>query len=76
MNVNIDGVCSTTYFEVIEIVDYSKPYLALPGINWDFDNQTIIDLKKRQTIFEVGELKFIVPFDPIEGRRYVEWKRG
>jgi hypothetical protein len=38
VNVNIDGVHNKTYFEVIEIVDEGKPYLALLGLNWDFDN--------------------------------------
>jgi hypothetical protein len=57
-------------------VDGSKPYPALPRINWDFDNQTIIDLKKRQMIFEVADLRVIVPLNPIEGRQYVEPTRG
>ena len=46
VNVNINGVCKTTDFEVIEIVDGINPYQKLLGINWDFDNHTIIDLKK------------------------------
>jgi hypothetical protein len=64
VNVNIDGVRSIAYFEVIEIVDGSKPYLYFLGLNWDFYNQTIIDLKKRQMIFEVAELRVIAPLDP------------
>jgi hypothetical protein len=40
----------------------------LLGIDWDFDKQTIIDLKKRQMIFEVEYLRFIAPLDPTEGR--------
>jgi hypothetical protein len=68
VNVNIDGVHSTTYFEVIEIVDDSKPYPMLLGLDWDLNNQTIIDLKKRQMIFEVGDLRVTMPLDPIEGR--------
>jgi hypothetical protein len=38
VNVNIDGVCNTTDFEVIKIVDCSKNYPMLLGLNWDFDN--------------------------------------
>jgi hypothetical protein len=38
MNVNIYGVCNTTYFEVIKIVDGSKPYPNFLGLDWDFDN--------------------------------------
>jgi hypothetical protein len=67
VNVNIDGVHNTTYFEVIKIVDGSKPYPTLLGLDWDFDNQTIIDLKKRQMIFEVEDLRVTMPLDPTEG---------
>jgi hypothetical protein len=42
---NIDGVSSVAYFEVIEIVDDSQPYIVLMGIEWSFDNQEIINLK-------------------------------
>jgi hypothetical protein len=59
VNVNIDGVHNIVDFEVIEIVDGSKPYPTLLGLDWDFDNQTIIDLKKRQMIFEVEDLKLL-----------------
>jgi hypothetical protein len=45
---------------------------VLLGIGHDFDNHTIIDLKKRQMTFEVAYLKVIVPLDPEEGRQYVE----
>jgi hypothetical protein len=62
--VNIDGVCSVVDFEVIEIMDNNKSYLALLGLYWAFDNQTIINLKKRKMIFEVGGLKVIAPLDP------------
>ena len=47
LNVNIYGVCNTVDFEVIEIVDDSKPYRPLLGLDLAFDNQTIIDPKKR-----------------------------
>jgi hypothetical protein len=57
-------------FEVIEIVDDSQPYPALMGLEWDFDKHTIINLKRREMIFEVGNLKFIVPLDQSEGKRY------
>jgi hypothetical protein len=33
VNVNIDGVCSTTNFELIDMVDGIKPYPALPGLD-------------------------------------------
>jgi hypothetical protein len=43
--VDIDGVRTFSYFEVIEIVDDSFPYPALLGIDWNFDNSTIAYLK-------------------------------
>ena len=45
--IDIDGVRSLADFEVIEIIDDSKPFPALLGIDWAFDNLTVIDLKKK-----------------------------
>ena len=45
--VDIDGVRSLADFEVIEIIDDSKPFPALLGIDWAFDNLAVIDLKKK-----------------------------
>jgi len=73
---NIDGVQNVTYFEVIEIVDENQPYPVLMGLKWAFDNQAIINLKRREMIFEVGGLKFTAPLDPKEGRRYIEPTQG
>ena len=44
--VDIDRVRTFAYFEVIEIVDDSFPYPMLLGIDWDFNNSTIVDLNK------------------------------
>jgi hypothetical protein len=38
LGVHIDGVRSVAYFEVIKMVDGSTPYLALLGLDWEFDN--------------------------------------
>jgi hypothetical protein len=76
VSVSIDGVCNLADFEVIEIVDGSTPYPTLLGLDWAFENQTIIDLKKRQMIFEVEDLKVTASLDPTEGRRYVEPVKG
>ena len=73
---NIDGVHNTTNFEVINIVENSQPYATLMGIEWAFDNQSIINLKKREMIFEVKYLKVTPPLDPTEGKRYIEPIRG
>jgi hypothetical protein len=45
--VDIDGVKTFAYFEVIEIVDDNFPYPALLGIDWSLNNSTVVDLKKR-----------------------------
>jgi hypothetical protein len=66
---NIDGVCSMEDFQVIDIIDEVQPYPTLIGLEWDFDNQAIINLKRREMIFEVGDMKFIVPLDRSEGKR-------
>jgi hypothetical protein len=68
----IDGVRTMEKFEFIDIVDNTSPYLALLGLDWDFDNQAIINLKTRKMIFQSGEYRFIEPLDPLEGGRYVE----
>jgi hypothetical protein len=72
----IDGVSSATHFEVIKIMDYSQPYLALMGLECDFDNQVIINIKRREMIFEVKHLKVISLLDPTEGKKYIEPTRG
>ena len=70
--VDIDGVRTFVYFEVIDIVDDSCPYHALLGIDWDFNNSTVVDLKKRIMTFEGDGLRVIAPLDPNEGQRYME----
>ena len=46
--VDIDGIHSFAYFEVIEIISDIRPYPALLGIDWEIDNMVVINLKKRQ----------------------------
>jgi hypothetical protein len=43
---NIEGMKTKADFEVIDIMDDSNPYLALLGIDWAFDNNKILNLKK------------------------------
>jgi hypothetical protein len=74
--VNIDGVRSIADFEFIDIMDDSQPYLVLMGIEWAFENQMIINLKKREMIFEVGDLKVTAPLDLKKGKRYIEPAKG
>jgi hypothetical protein len=72
---DIDGVKTFSNFEVIEIVDDSFPYHMLLGIDWAFNNSTVIDLKKRRMKFEGNGLRVISPLDHDEGRRYIEHQR-
>jgi hypothetical protein len=74
--VNINGVHNVAHLEVIKIVDDSQPYPKLMGIEWAFENQTIINLKKREIIFEVGDLHGITPLDPTEGKSYIKPAKG
>ena len=72
MPVDIDGVHSFADFKVIEIIGDSKLYPALLGIDWVIDNMAIIDLKRRQMIFEDVQIQVIAPLDPFQGPRYIE----
>ena len=60
------------YFKVIDIVYDTNPYPALLGINWEIDNQTIINFKRIVLSFEDLEIQVVALIDPIEGKRYVE----
>jgi hypothetical protein len=44
---NVDEVRNMVEFEAIEIMEDSQPYCALMGLEWDFDNHAIINLKWR-----------------------------
>jgi hypothetical protein len=72
VTVDLDGVRTNADFEVIEIVDGTRPYPTLLGLDWEFDNQAIINLKMRKMTFELGEYRVISPLDPSEGERFVE----
>jgi hypothetical protein len=67
VEVNIEGVKTKVDFEVIEIMDESDPYPALLGIDWAFDNNVVLNLKKRQMSFETDTLCVVMPLDPYEG---------
>jgi hypothetical protein len=64
---DIDGVRMFVDFEVIEIVDDRFPYPALLGTDWDFNNSTVVDVKKRRMTFERDGLRVIAPLDPNAG---------
>jgi hypothetical protein len=70
--VDIDGIRTFADFKVIDIVDDSCPYPTLLGIDWAFNNSTIVDLNKRIMNFEGNVLKVIAPLDLDKGRRYTK----
>ena len=72
ITMDIEGVHTTTNFEVIEIVDDINPYPALLGLDWEFSNMAIINLKKRKMTFEIKNMRVIVPSTPLKGERYNE----
>ena len=47
MPVDIDGARSPANLEVIEIIDDSNPLPAFLGIDWDFENLVVTNLKKK-----------------------------
>jgi hypothetical protein len=61
--VYIDRVITFVDFEVIEIVVDSCPYPAPLGIDWAFNNYTVVDLNKRSMNFERDGLRVIAPLD-------------
>jgi hypothetical protein len=47
-------------------------YPSLLGMDWEFDNHAIINLKTRKMTFDSREYKFVSPLDHLEGERFVE----
>ena len=72
VQVDIEGLRTFADFEIIDIVDDTTPYPALLGINWEIENQTIINFKIKILSFEDDEMWVVVPLDLLEGPRYVE----
>jgi len=72
VEVNIEGVKTKANFEVIEIMDESDPYPTLLGIYWAFDNNVVLNLKKRKMSFEIDTVVMVTPLDPYEGDNYNE----
>ena len=72
MLVEFEGLRTYANFKEIGIVDDTNPYPALLGIDWEIDNQTIINFKKIILSFEDSEKMVVVPIDPLKGKRYVK----
>jgi hypothetical protein len=65
--VNLDRVRIMEDFEVIEIVYGTTPYPTLLGLDWAFDNEDVINLKKREMTFESVKYRVISQLDPSKG---------
>jgi hypothetical protein len=72
VEVNIKGVKIRVDFEFIKIMDESDPYPALLSIDWAFDNNAVLNLKKRYMSFETNTLHVFAPLDTYEGYMYNE----
>ena len=72
VEVDLGGLRTFMEFEVIDIIDDTTPYLALLGIDWEIENQAIINFKRRILSFEDDEMWVVTPLDPLEGPRHVE----
>jgi len=59
-------------FEVIDIMGDMDPYPALLGIEWEFENHFIIDLKKELMNFDVEGVGVIQLLDPYQRLRFTE----
>jgi hypothetical protein len=67
---NLDGVNTYVDFEAIKTLN--DPYLTLLGIDWDFNNDTILNLKQRWMPFEKEGCIFIHSLDPTLSELFVE----
>lgn len=72
VEVNIAGVNTYAYFEVIDITGDKDPYLALLGIDRAFENYVVIDLKRETMNFEVDGFRVILPLDPYQRPRFTK----
>ena len=55
---------------MIEIIDDSNPFPVLLGIDWNFDNLIVINLKKKHMTFEGHNIRITAHLDPSMGPRY------
>ena len=72
VTVDIEVVHTTVDFEVMENTNDNNPYPPFLGLDWEFSNMVILNLKKRKMIFESNNMKVIVPLDPLEEARYTK----
>ena len=66
--VYVKGLRTYVEFEFIDIVDDTNPYLGIVGFDWEIDNQTIKNFKKRILSFKDSKIRVVAPIDPPEGQ--------
>ena len=69
---NIERVRMKEAFEVIDIIDEFDAYPTLLGIDWAFDNNVELNMKKRKISLETDTLHVVLPLDLNEGDNYNE----
>jgi len=52
MWIDIEGIRSTTTFEVIQTVDDRLPFPALLGLEWAFENFSLVSLRHKLLVLE------------------------
>jgi hypothetical protein len=62
----------TVDFKVIEIMGDKEPYLALLGIDWEYENYVVIDLKRDTVTFDANGIKVVQSLDLYLGLRYTK----
>ena len=53
------------------IIDDTDPYVALSGIDWEYYNDAMINLKQQHMLFEKDGCRVIQPLDPMQGEQNV-----
>ena len=66
MKVDLSGVNTFIYFEAIQIIEKNNPYPTFLGIDWAFENYTMIDLKHESMDFEFNDMNFVKSLDPYQ----------
>ena len=70
--IEVEGLKTYAYFNIIEIVDISNSYPVMLGISRENDNLEVINFKKRVMTFENCDMRIITPLDPNEVQRCME----